>query len=100
MNSQRELKAIPSSAYEKCMEDWFSRYHNCIAHNGDYFEGDKVNLDESFKMSMNFLSNPGTFYTELYRIFFFTSPICQLLITSFSISIGSNSNHSTRSRNK
>jgi len=45
-NSQRVLKAIPESAYQKCMEDWFRRFHMCIANDGDYFEGDKINFDK------------------------------------------------------
>ena len=44
-NSQRELKAIPLAAYERCMEEWVRRYHSCIVSNGDYFEGDKINID-------------------------------------------------------
>lgn len=45
-NSQKELKAIPKSAYAKCFEDWKKRWNMCIACNGDYFEGNKVNIDE------------------------------------------------------
>jgi len=43
-NALKELKAIPISAYEKCFEDWSKRWHMCIA--SDYFEGDKINLDD------------------------------------------------------
>ena len=45
-NATRELKAIPAAAYGRCMEDWIRRYHSCIANNGEYFEGDKINFDE------------------------------------------------------
>nr|APL98296.1 truncated putative DD34D transposase [Bactrocera tryoni] len=45
-NSTRELKAIPESAYKKCFDDWKKRWHMCIASNGCYFEGDKINLDD------------------------------------------------------
>ena len=45
-NSLNELKAIPQIAYEKCMEDWVKRWRCCIASDGTYFEGDKINLDE------------------------------------------------------
>lgn len=44
-NSQKELKAIPERAYNKCFDDWIIRWHKCIASNGAYFEGDKINLD-------------------------------------------------------
>lgn len=45
-NSTKELKAIPESAYKKCFDDWIIRWHKCIASNGAYFEGDKINLDD------------------------------------------------------
>lgn len=45
-NSKRELKAIPKEAYEKCYKDWKKRWHMCIASDGDYFEGDKINIEE------------------------------------------------------
>ena len=45
-NSLRELKAIPKNAFAGAFEDWKKRWHMCIASNGDYFEGDKINLDE------------------------------------------------------
>lgn len=45
-NSQRELKAIPKEAFEKCYNDWKKRWHMCIASDGDYFEGDKTNIVE------------------------------------------------------
>jgi len=45
-NSTRELKKIPESAYKTCFEDWKKRWHMCIASNGAYFEGDKINIDE------------------------------------------------------
>lgn len=44
-NSLRELRAIPERAYQKCMEDWVKRWHMCIASDGAYFEGDKINLE-------------------------------------------------------
>lgn len=45
-NSLRELKAIPQSAFEGAFEGWIKRWHMCIASNGEYFEGDKINFDE------------------------------------------------------
>lgn len=45
-NATKELKALPVSAYEKAFEDWSKRFHMCIASNGEYFEGDKINIDE------------------------------------------------------
>ncbi|XP_043260660.1 uncharacterized protein LOC122402146 [Colletes gigas] len=45
-NSQKELKALPSPAFKKCFEDWEKRWRMCIASDGAYFEGDKINLDD------------------------------------------------------
>ncbi|EFN78101.1 Histone-lysine N-methyltransferase SETMAR, partial [Harpegnathos saltator] len=36
--SLRELKAVPSAAYERCFRDWIKRWHMYVASNGDYFE--------------------------------------------------------------
>lgn len=45
-NSLQELKLIPKNAFEKCFDDWVTRWHKCIISEGAYFEGDKINLDE------------------------------------------------------
>lgn len=45
-NSLRELRAIPKSSFEGAFEGWKRRWHMCIASNGEYFEGDKINFDE------------------------------------------------------
>ena len=44
--SLKKLKAIPKIEFEKCFEDWKKRWHKCIISNGDYFEGDNINVDE------------------------------------------------------
>ncbi|GAB1860480.1 Histone-lysine n-methyltransferase setmar-like protein [Camponotus japonicus] len=44
--SLKELEDIPKSAFQKCFEDWKKRWHKCIISEGDYFEGDKINIDE------------------------------------------------------
>ncbi|EZA46810.1 hypothetical protein X777_01584, partial [Ooceraea biroi] len=45
-NSLCELKAIPQSAFAEVFEDWKKRWHMYIVSNGEYFEGDKINIDE------------------------------------------------------
>ena len=42
----KEQKAIPKIEFEKCFEDRKKRWHKCVISNGDYFEGDKINVDE------------------------------------------------------
>ena len=44
--SPKELKAIPQNDYQKCFDDWKKRWHKCIISNGDYFEGDNINIDQ------------------------------------------------------
>jgi hypothetical protein len=44
--SLNELKAIPKMEVEKCFKDWQKRWHKCIVSNGDYFEGNNINVDE------------------------------------------------------
>ena len=42
--SLRDLRDIPKSAYQKCFEDWKKRWHKCIISEGDYFEGDNIEI--------------------------------------------------------
>lgn len=44
--SQEALMDIPKTEYKKCFEDWIKRWHKCVAVDGDYFEGDNIDLDE------------------------------------------------------
>ena len=44
--SLKKLKAIPKIEFEKCFEDWKKHWHKCIISNGDYFEGDNINVHE------------------------------------------------------
>ena len=44
--SLRELKDIPKNVYQKCFEDWKKRWYKCIISEGDYFEGDNIEIRE------------------------------------------------------
>ncbi|UYV68230.1 SRM [Cordylochernes scorpioides] len=45
--SKEELKKIEKKKdFLKCFEDWKNRWHKCIISHGDYFEGDKIVLDD------------------------------------------------------
>ena len=37
-------KAIPVSDFQRCYEEWEQRLRRCVASQGDYFEGDKLDL--------------------------------------------------------
>jgi len=39
-----QLKAIPASDYQRCYEEWEQRLRRCVASQGNYFEGDKLEL--------------------------------------------------------
>ncbi|UYV75690.1 hypothetical protein LAZ67_13001026 [Cordylochernes scorpioides] len=42
----KAIKAIPKTDYQRCFADWKKRWLKGIAANGDYFEGDNLNLVE------------------------------------------------------
>ena len=44
--SKMALMAIPQTDYKKCFEDWIKRWHECVAVDGEYFEGDNIDYDE------------------------------------------------------
>lgn len=44
-NSQMALKAIKKNEYKKCFEEWKKRWHMCVGKDGDYFEGENINLN-------------------------------------------------------
>jgi len=44
--SKKALMAIPESGFMACFEDWKKRWHKCIVSEGDYFEGDEIDLEE------------------------------------------------------
>ncbi|UYV85110.1 hypothetical protein LAZ67_X004608 [Cordylochernes scorpioides] len=46
VESKKAMKAIPRTDYQRCFADWKKRWLKCIAANGDYFEGDNLNLVE------------------------------------------------------
>ncbi|XP_020298007.1 uncharacterized protein LOC109862383 [Pseudomyrmex gracilis] len=44
--SQKSQKAIPKKDFSDCFDEWKIRWHKCIAAEGDYFEGDDMDLKE------------------------------------------------------
>ena len=39
-----QLKTIPVSDYQHCYEEWEQRLRKCVASQGNYLEGDKLDL--------------------------------------------------------
>ena len=39
-----QLKAIPVSDFQRCYEEWEPRLRRCVVSQGNYFEGDKIDL--------------------------------------------------------
>ena len=44
--SKQKLLAIPKIAFQKCLEDWKTRWDQCIISERSYFEGDKIVIDK------------------------------------------------------
>ena len=44
--SKEGLNKITKNDFLKCFEDWKKRWHKCIILDGDYFEGDKIDIHE------------------------------------------------------
>jgi transposase len=45
-NITAALKAIPQNQFQNCFEGWTRRWHQCIACQGEYFEGDHSNIQQ------------------------------------------------------
>jgi len=41
-NSTNELFSIPKEAFQKAFQSWQKRWERCVASEGNYFEGDKL----------------------------------------------------------
>jgi hypothetical protein len=39
-----ELKVIPAEAFQHCYEQWKQRLRRCVVAQGNYFEGDNLDL--------------------------------------------------------
>jgi len=39
-----EVKGIPAEAFQPCYEQWKQRLRRCVAAQGNYFEGDDLDL--------------------------------------------------------
>ena len=58
-----QLKAIPVSDYQRCYEEWEQCLRRCVASQGNYFEGDK--LDLWFKSKYRVILNQSHYF--IYR---------------------------------
>ena len=45
-NTTAALKAIPQNQFQKCFEGWTRCWHQCIASQGEYFEGDHGGIQQ------------------------------------------------------
>ena len=46
INKMAALKAIPQNQFQNCFEGWTRRWHQCIASQGEYFEGDHGDIQQ------------------------------------------------------
>lgn len=47
-SSRQELKSILANLFEKCSDDWITRWHMPIIPKGTCFEGNTINLIEKY----------------------------------------------------
>jgi transposase len=45
-NTTAALKATPQNQFQNCFEGWTRRWHQCIASQGEYFEGNHSNIQQ------------------------------------------------------
>jgi len=45
-NTMAALKAIPQNQFQNCFEGWTRCWHQCIASQGEYFEGDHGGIQQ------------------------------------------------------
>jgi len=45
-NTMAALKAIPQNQFQNCFEGWTRHWHQCIASQGEYFEGDHGGIQQ------------------------------------------------------
>ncbi|UYV79233.1 hypothetical protein LAZ67_17001679 [Cordylochernes scorpioides] len=71
MESKKAMKAIPKTDYQRCFANWKKRWLKCIAANGDYFEGDNLNLIQPVFININLPENPCSEFWTLLKIAYF-----------------------------
>jgi transposase len=59
-NSTRDLFAIPKKAFQKAFQIWQKRWERCVASEGIYFEGDK--LEKVVSINIKFLLHQSGLY--------------------------------------
>jgi hypothetical protein len=45
-NTMAALKAIPQNKFQNCFEGWITCWHQCIASQGEYSEGDHTDIQQ------------------------------------------------------
>jgi len=45
-NTMAALKAIPQNQFQNCFEGWTRHWHQCIASQGEYFEGNHNGIQQ------------------------------------------------------
>ena len=61
-----QLKAIPVSDYQRCYEEWEQRLRRYVTPQGNYFEGDKLEL--TFKNKYKVILNQPHYFIYRPRI--------------------------------
>ena len=82
------LKTIPVEDFQRCYQKWEQCLHWCVAAQGNYFEGDNIDVWKKIKnQSLYFSATPRKFKVILTYI----SVICQSYCTEFDSNCSRNS---------
>jgi hypothetical protein len=46
IRNRTALKAIPRNKFQNCFEGWTGHWYQCIASQGEYFEGDHSDIQQ------------------------------------------------------
>jgi hypothetical protein len=46
INTTAALEAIPQKEFQNCFEGWTRRWHQCLASQGECFEGDHIDVHQ------------------------------------------------------
>jgi len=69
-----QLKVIPVSDFQRCYEEWEQRLRRCVASQGNYLEGDT--LDLQFKNKYKVILNQSHYFIYRPRIYVDFDNLC------------------------
>jgi transposase len=68
-NTTVALKTIPQNQFQYCFEGWTRRWHQCIASQGDYFEGDHSDIQQRLSNTFTAMSSRTLLSDHVHLIY-------------------------------